>query len=96
MKIREIKKKWKDAVIYDCVCADGSTTMVDQVVEKEGKIYFRQVYPEHWKAFPIQIIGHTGTELAKKAYKELQDELKKMQKYKEGAFSPVKGGGERR
>jgi len=80
MKIREIKKQWKDAIVYNCVCCDGSTTMVDQVMEKEGKIYFRQVYPVNWKAFPIQIIGHTGTPLAKRAYEELQKELRKMQK----------------
>jgi len=82
MDMRKIKKKWKDAIVYECVCCDGSTIMVDEVIEKNGEIYFKQVYP-YWKAFPTRILGHTGTPLAKRGYEELLKYIGMQRVYKE-------------
>ena len=76
--MREYKgKKWKkfgeNLVIYDCISPDFSPIAIDEVFEKDGKIYFRQVYPG-WHAYLLRIRGYVG-ELGKKAAEELQKEL---------------------
>ena len=70
-------KRWErfgdNLVIYNCISPDFSKIAVDEVFERDGKIYYRQVYPK-WHVYLTSIRGYYGS-LGKRAAEELQKEL---------------------